>query len=130
MKNLKQYKLKLDSKEKIEELLQEIYSEACKNIEEAQRLINKIEMSTNLNDEILDGKAKYSKAMNDFITTKDRAIGRKFEIAKLMSEILKYNGNIQKAFTEGEVPNNWSDLLSRQPETEDSNNNPVSYKLK
>jgi hypothetical protein len=129
MKNLKQYKVKLDSKEKVEELLQEIYSEACKNIEEAQRLINKIEMSTNLNDEILDGKAKFSKAMNDFISTKDRAIGRKFEIAKLMSEILKYNGNIKNAFTEGEVPGNWGDIVDKLPEVE-NNNKPVSYNLK
>jgi hypothetical protein len=129
MKNLKQYKVKLNSKEKIEELLQEIYSEACKNIEEAQRLINKIDMSTNLNDEILDGKAKFSKAMNDFISTKDRAIGRKFEIAKLMSEILKYNGNVQKAFTEGEVPDNWGDFVDNLPETE-AENKPVSYTLK
>ena len=129
MKNLKQYKVKLDSKEKIEELLQEIYSEACKNIEEAQRLINKIEMSTNINDEILDGKAKFAKAMNDFISTKDRAIGRKFEIAKLMSEILKYNGNLQKAFTEGEVPGNWGDFVDKLPEVE-NDNKPVAYNLK
>jgi len=129
MRNLKQYKIKLDSKDKIEELLQEIYSEACKNIEEAQRLINKIEMSTNLNDEILDGKAKFSKAMNDFIATKDRAIGRKFEIAKLMSEILKYNGNLQNAFTEGEVPGNWGDFVSQLSETE-NDNKPIKYTIK
>lgn len=129
MVKTKQYKVKLNSREKIEELLQEIYSEACKNIEETQRLINKIEMSTNLNDEILDGKAKFSKAMNDFIKTKDNAIGRKFEIAKLMSEILKYNGNIQKAFTEGEVPDNWGDIVDNLPEAE-ADNKPVSYTLK
>lgn len=129
MRNLKQYKVKLDSKEKVEELLQEIYTEACKNIEEAQRLINKIETSTNLNEEILDGKAKYAKALNDFISTKDRAIGRKFEIAKLMSEVLKYNGNVKQAFTEGEVPKDWGDALNSIPETEE-NNQPVSYTLK
>ena len=129
MVKTKQYKVKLNSREKIEELLQEIYSEACKNIEETQRLINKIEMSTNLNDEILDGKAKFSKAMNDFIKTKDNAIGRMFEIAKLMSEILKYNGNIQKAFTEGEVPDNWGDIVDNLPEAE-ADNKPVSYTLK
>ena len=48
MRQLKQYKLKLDSKEKIEELLQEIYTEACKNIEEAQNEINRITNSTDL----------------------------------------------------------------------------------
>lgn len=129
MRNLKQYKIELDSKDKLKELLQEIYTEACKNIEEAQRLINKIEASTNLNEEILDGKAKYAKALNDFISTKDRAIGRKFEIAKLLTEVIKFNGNVKQAFTEGEVPQDWGDAINSLPETEE-NNQPVTYTLK
>lgn len=129
MRQLKQYKLKLDSKEKIEELLQEIYTEACKNIEEAQNEINKISYSTDLNSEIIDGKAKYAKAINDFIATKDKAINRKFEIAKLMSEVLKFSGNIQRAFTEGDVPGDWSELVTTTTPNE-TNNGPVEYILK
>lgn len=129
MRQLKQYKLKLDSKEKIEELLQEIYTEACKNIEEAQNEINKISYSTDLNSEIIDGKAKYAKAINDFIATKDKAINRKFEIAKLMSEVLKFSGNIQRAFTEGDVPGDWSELVTTASPNE-TNNGPVEYTLK
>lgn len=127
MRQLKQYKLKLDSKEKIEELLQEIYTEACKNIEEAQNEINKIVHSTNLTTEIIDGKAKYAKAINDFIATKDKAITKKFEIAKLMTEVLKFNGNVQQAFVEGDIPGNWDDIVLTQ--TED-NNQPIEYTLK
>lgn len=131
MAQLKRYKLKVDSKEKIEELLQEIYAEACKNIEEAQNEINKITMSTDLNSEIIDGKAKYAKAINDFIATKDKAIARKFEIAKLMTEIIKFNGNIQQAFTEGDVPGNWDDIIVNPPTTDQNNNNgPIEYTLK
>lgn len=129
MRQLKQYKLKLDSKEKIEELLQEIYAEACKNIEEAQNEINKITHSTDLNNEIIDGKAKYAKAINDFIATKDKAIARKFEIAKLMTEVIKFNGNIQQAFTEGDVPGNWDDFVVKTS-VEDNNNGPIEYTLK
>lgn len=129
MRQLKQYKLKLDSKEKIEELLQEIYAEACKNIEEAQNEINKITHSTDLNNEIIDGKAKYAKAINDFIATKDKAIARKFEIAKLMTEVIKFNGNIQQAFTEGDVPGNWDDFVVKTS-VEDNNNRPIEYTLK
>lgn len=129
-KTLKNYQLKLDSKEKLTELLQEIYNEACKNIEEAQREINKITNSTNLNDEIIDGKAKYAKAINDFITTKDKAISRKFEIAKLLSEIIKYNGNTQQMFTEGTVPGNWADLLEKNDIITEVSNNVHEYKLK
>lgn len=129
MRQLKQYKLKLDSKEKIEELLQEIYAEACKNIEEAQNEINKITHSTDLNNEIIDGKAKYAKAINDFIATKDKAIARKFEIAKLMTEVVKFQGNIQKAFTEGDVPGDWSDIVLTST-SEENNNGPIEYTLK
>ena len=129
-RQLKQYRLKLDSKEKIEELLQEIYAEACKNIEEAQNEINKITHSTDLNSEIIDGKAKYAKAINDFIATKDKAINRKFEIAKLMTEVIKFNGNIQKAFTEGNVPGDWGDFVDDNPNAPNDNNRTIEYTLK
>lgn len=131
MAQLKRYKIKVDSKEKIEELLQEIYVEACKNIEEAQNEINRISNSTDLNSEIIDGKAKYAKAINDFITTKDKAIARKMEIAKLLTEIVKFNGNVQQAFTEGDVPDNWGDCVTTSPGTDPNNNNgPIEYTLK
>lgn len=101
MGKLQRFKLKLNSTDKIEELLQELYNESCKNIEEIQLQMNKLQNSVMLNDEIMEAKAKYAKAMNDFITNKDKAIGRKLEIAKLMSEIMKYNGDVNKAFNEG-----------------------------
>lgn len=90
----KRYKLKLNSLDKIEELLQELYNEADKNIVETQNQINKLNSSVDLNNEIADSKAKIAKAINDFINSKDKAIGRKLEIAKLMTEIHKYNGNV------------------------------------
>lgn len=95
----KRYRLQLNSAQSIQELLQETYNEACKNIEEAQQQINKITSSVQLNDETLDQKAKYAKAINDFIATKDKAVGRKLEISKLMGEILKYNGDVNKALS-------------------------------
>lgn len=99
----KRYKLKLNSTESIEELLQETYIEACKNIEEIQQQINRLSSSTQLNDESLEAKTKYAKAINDFIVNKDKAIGRKLEISKLMSEILKYNGNVDNAINSTDV---------------------------
>ena len=107
----KRYKLKLNSVEKIEELLQELYEEADKNIVEIQTEMNKLSNSVELNNEIVDAKAKYAKAMNDFIINKDKAIGRKLDIAKLMSEILKYNGNVTLAVTEGEIPD-WQEITN------------------
>lgn len=90
----KRYKLKLNSLDKIEELLQELYNEADKNIVEVQNQLNKLTMSVDMNNEIADAKSKIAKAINDYIKSKDNAIGRKLEIAKLMTEIHKYNGNV------------------------------------
>ena len=50
--------------------------------------------------------------MNDFITNKDKAIGRKLEIAKLMTEVLKFNGNVSKTFAESEAVGDWSEFMS------------------
>lgn len=129
MKTLKQFKIKLDDKDNVQELLQEIYNEACKNIEEAQRHINKIESSTNINEEVIDGKSKYAKAINDFIATKDRAIGRKLDVAKTMAEILKINGNVTQNFTEGSVPDNWDVMMSNMPDST-KDNKPIEYTLR
>ena len=127
----KRFKVKLNSPEKIEELLQELYNEACKNIEEIQIQMNKVANSVQLNDEIMDAKAKYAKAMNDFIVSKDKAIGRKLEIAKLLSEILKYNGNLTKASENSDIFNNfkWDDL-QKMVQEEDDDNKPKEYKIK
>jgi flagellar biosynthesis/type III secretory pathway protein FliH len=44
-------------------LLQELYEEADKNIVEIQNEINKLTNSVQLNEEIMDAKAKYAKAI-------------------------------------------------------------------
>lgn len=106
----KRYKLKLNSLQKIEELLQELYNESDKNIVEIQNQMNKLSSSVALNDEIMDAKVKYSKAMNDFITNKDKAIGRKLDIAKLMTEIHKFNGDVKSMVNNEESVGNWENL--------------------
>ena len=90
----KRYRVRLNSTEKIEELLQEIYEQACKQLNEIQDEMNKLINSTNLAETTIDEKSKYSKAMHDFIGDKNKAISSKFEIAKFMGEIIKHNGNI------------------------------------
>lgn len=128
----RRYKLKLNSVEKIEELLQEIYNESCKNIEEIQQQINRISSSVQLNEETLDAKAKFAKAMNDFVCSKDKAIGRKLEVSKLMSEIYKHNGDVNKAINESDVMENISlDELKKALAEEDNNTRMVKeYRIK
>ena len=126
----KKYKLKLNSIEKIEELLQELYDEADKNIVEIQNEMNKMSNSVQLGNEIVDAKAKYAKSMNDLITNKDNAIGSILDIAKLMSEILKFNGDIKKAVSEGEIPD-WQEITNALIDnTEDTDETVDKYRLK
>lgn len=129
----KRYKVKLNSVEKVEELLQETYNQACQQIVTIQEEMNKLSQSTILANEITDAKTKYAKAMNDFIANKDKAIGRKLEIAKFMGDILKYNGDIEKSVNENAANTavgglNWDEIKKAIQSVE---NNPTTeeYKL-
>lgn len=120
MKLKKDYKLKLNSVEKIEELLQELYNETNRMVNEIQEQMNKLSSSVSLNQEPMDAKAKYSKAMNDFLSNKEKAISRKLDIAKLMSEILKFNGNMKAVVQESEM--DWDAFKDTLYETENETN--------
>ena len=50
--------------------------------------------------------------MNDYISNKDRAIGRKLEIAKLMTELVKFKGNVTKTFAESDAVGDWGEFMS------------------
>lgn len=108
----KKYKLKLNSIANLEVLLQELYDETSKNIVEIQNEINKLSNSTQLNNEIMDAKAKYAKAMNDFSSNKNKALSTKMDIAKLMTEVIKFNGNLKKMNEEFETIPDWGEVVS------------------
>ena len=131
MKLKKGYKLKLNSIEKVEELLQELYNETNKMVNEIQEQMNKLSSSVSLNQEPMDAKAKYSKAMNDFLSNKEKAISRKLDIAKLMSEILKVNGNMKAVMQESDL--NWEafkDTLYETDSTPQQKDESEAYELK
>jgi hypothetical protein len=91
----KRYKVRLSSVEKIEELLQEVYDQACRQINEIQNEINKLINSTNLaaDDFNMDDKAKYFKAIHDLTGDKKSAIQTKLDIVKFMGEMVKHSGD-------------------------------------
>lgn len=131
MKVKKNYKLKLNSIDKIEELLQELYNESNKMVNEIQEQMNKLSFSADLNNQPMDAKAKYSKAMNDFLSNKEKAIGRKLDIAKLMSEILKFNGNMKAVIQESEMDwDSFKDTLYETDSKEQTKNESEVYELK
>lgn len=102
------YKVELNSTSNLRQLLQETYQLADEQLIQAQREITKLSNATNLQDEIMDGKQKYAKAINDYLSIKDKAIGKKLDIAKMLSEIIKHNGNVENALNDSQATKNSS----------------------
>lgn len=100
------FKIKLNSIEKVETIMQEVYDDSNRQLYLIQEKINELQNSTNLSEETIDMKSKYAKAMHDYITDKEKAIGRKLDVSKLMSEILKQNGNVEKVLSDKEIMGN------------------------
>lgn len=94
-------KLQLNNTQNLRDLLQSAYNLADEQIIQAQNEINKMASATQLQNEAMDAKAKYGKIINDYLGIKDKAISKKLDIAKIMSDVLHYNGNVQQALDEG-----------------------------
>jgi hypothetical protein len=127
------YNIKLNSLEKIEQLLQETYDLASKQIVHIQEEINKLTNSSPLADSTMDEKAKYAKAMHDFMGDRDKAITRKFEIAKFMGEIVKHNGDVESAVNDTKAMSNMKmDITAIRNAVKDMANTekPNIYELK
>jgi hypothetical protein len=93
----KRYTVKLNNTDKIEQLLQETYNLASQQHKQIQDEINKIANTTTINRLDIDGKEKYAKIMANYMSLQQKSIAQKQDIAKLMSEIVKHNGDIGSA---------------------------------
>jgi hypothetical protein len=98
---MKNFKIELNNPNNIRDLLQTAYRLAEEQIIQAQNEINKLSNSTTLQNEPMDGRAKYAKAINDYLSMKDKAIAKKLDIAKLLTEIYHHNGNVKEALGGG-----------------------------
>ena len=105
MQNRK-FKLKLNSLEKVEVVLQETYDDTQKQQNLIMNKIAELANSTNLTEVTIDEKVKYSKAMHDYITDNEKIISRKIEISKLMAEIFKASGNIEQVMSDKDIKKN------------------------
>ena len=127
----KRYKVRIKSESKIEELLQEIYEQAVHQEKEIQNEMNKLVNSTNLAEVTIEEKTKYAKAMNDYFKNKAVAIALKFDVAKFMGEILKYNGDINKALNDPNMGKATKiDLASLRAELNKGGDDSTTYELK
>lgn len=117
----KKFKVKLNSVEKVEALLQEIYDDSLRQLNIIQDKINELHESTPLTDEPIDMKAKYAKAMHDYLTDRDKCLGRKLDVSRLMAEVIKSNGDVEKVISESDIVKNLDDAFKniRDDESQD-----------
>jgi hypothetical protein len=97
---IKKFKIELNSADNLRDLLQEIIELADEQLNQTQNEINKLVTSTDLKNEVMDGKAKYSKALNDYLGIKDKAMSKKIEVARILNEVMAHNGDIKAAMAE------------------------------
>jgi hypothetical protein len=92
--------------------------------------MNRLSNSVQLNEEIMDSKVKYAKAMNDYSSNKNKALGTKLDVAKLMAELYKFQGNVKKMNQESEELPNWGDVISQINEMGEEKDDTKVYKMK
>lgn len=100
-------KIELNDLQNLRDLLQETYMLASEQIVQAQNEINKLSVSTQLENEAMDAKSKYAKAINDYLGMKDKAISKKIDIAKILADVCDHNGDVKSALENG---NNTKDM--------------------
>lgn len=122
------FKVKINDIGNIRDLLQEAYYLAEEQVVQSQNEINKLANSTKLQDEIMDAKAKYAKAINDYLSMKDKAISKKIEIARLLTEIYKHNGNVNDTLNDSASMKGISFDFSKIREMVNKEDNPKKNK--
>lgn len=99
---IKNFRVELNSADNLRDLVQAIIDLADTQINQAQNEIEKLKKSTDLTQEVMDGKSKYAKAVNDYLSVIDKAMGKKIEIAKLLNEVMAHNGDVKAAMEESQ----------------------------
>ena len=90
--------------------------------------------TTVVNDLDIDGKEKYGKIMKEYFSLQQKSIIIKMDVAKLMTEVFKHNGNAKdaiEAVSKGPTTLNIAQLrqLAKDASTS-ADNNSEEYKLK
>ena len=98
MPRKKKQDIKVNNTNSLEGLMQEVYNDACGQINDAQRTINELQSSTTPED--VEDATKIAKTKIDAQKIKDSGIKIKLEVAKLQSDIIKHSGNTEKAVEE------------------------------
>lgn len=95
MPRKKKQQVKVNNQDSLEGLMQEVYNDACSQINDAQKTINELSNSTIPED--VDDATKIAREKSNAQKIKDSGIKIKLEVAKLQADIIKHNGNLDEA---------------------------------
>lgn len=98
MPRAKKQDIEVNSNDSLQNLLQEVYNNACNQITDAQKIVNEVSVGSVPED--MDDWAKLAKAKTDALKIKDSAIKTKLDIGRLQSDIIKHSGDVIKAANE------------------------------
>ena len=87
--------IEVNNSESLQGLMQEVYNNACNQINDSQKVINELVATANPDD--IDDVTKIAKAKTDALKVKDSAIKIKLDVGKLQSDIIKFSGNASLA---------------------------------
>jgi hypothetical protein len=94
MPRRKKLNIKLDDIASFQNLLQEVYHDACGQINDAQSTINNLVNSAEPVD--TDDHTKIAKAKTDALKIKDSAIKIKLDVSRLQNDVIKNKGNLSE----------------------------------
>ena len=97
MPRITKQQIEINSNSSLQGLMQEVYNNACNQIQDAQKVIN--EITSGGNPEDIDDWTKIAKAKTDALKIKDSAIKIKLDVGKLQSDIIKHSGDVKAAFS-------------------------------
>lgn len=95
MPRRKKQTVEINSNDSLQGILQEVYNDACNQINDAQRVVNEVAAGSDPED--VDDWAKVAKAKTDALKLKDSGIKAKLDVAKLQAELIKHNGSLSEA---------------------------------
>lgn len=95
MPRKRKQQIKVNNNDSLEGLLQEVYNDACTQIQQAQNTIN--ELTSGFIPDDIDDATKIAKEKTNAQKTKTDNIKIKLEVAKLQTDVIKHNGNLEEA---------------------------------
>lgn len=94
----KKLNVRIDNIESLQDLMQEVYHDACGQIVDAQNTINSLVSGSTPQD--TDDHTKIAKAKTDALKVKDSAIKIKLDVGRLQNDIIKNQGALTSAMAE------------------------------